>query len=60
MGDKLSEKQSKVLDAGGYAIAAANMHHFAWTDSGSVVQVNLMGPFQITYVDPMDDPISRK
>lgn len=60
MGDKLSEKQSKVLDAGGYAIAGANMHHFAWTDTGAVVQVNLMGPFQITYVDPMDDPTSRK
>jgi quercetin dioxygenase-like cupin family protein len=60
MGDKLSEKQSKTLDAGGYAIASANMHHFAWTETGAVVEVNLMGPFQITYVDPLDDPSSRK
>ena len=60
MGDKLDRNQSKVLDAGGYAIATANMHHFAWTDTGAVVQVNLMGPFQITYVDPVDDPTSKK
>ncbi|HYA76574.1 MAG TPA: cupin domain-containing protein [Burkholderiaceae bacterium] len=60
MGDKLDRKQSKVLDPGGYAIAVANMHHYAWTDTGAVVQVNLMGPFQITYVDPMDDPTAKK
>jgi quercetin dioxygenase-like cupin family protein len=60
MGDKLDMKQSKTLRAGGYGIAAANMHHFAWTKTGAVVQVNLMGPFQITYVDPADDPSRKK
>lgn len=60
MGDRLDRTQSKVLDPGGYAIATANMHHYAWTDTGAVVQVNLMGPFQLTYVDPADDPTLKK
>lgn len=59
MGDKLDKKHSKVLKAGGYALAPANMHHFAWTRTGAVVQVNLMGPFQITYVNPADDPSKK-
>lgn len=60
MGDKLDEKQSKMLKPGGYAVAPANMHHFAWTKTGAVVEVNLMGPFQITYVNPADDPSPKK
>lgn len=60
MGDKLDKKHAKVLKAGGYAVAPANMHHFAWTKTGAVVQVDLMGPFQITYVNPADDPSKKK
>lgn len=60
MGDKLDKAHSKTLKPGGYAIAAANMHHFAWTKAGAVVQVDLMGPFQITYVNPSDDPGQKK
>ncbi|HKT31181.1 MAG TPA: cupin domain-containing protein [Gammaproteobacteria bacterium] len=60
MGDKLDRKHAKVLKVGGYAVAPANMHHFAWTKTGAVVQVDLMGPFQITYVNPADDPSKKQ
>lgn len=60
MGDKLNRSSSKMLTAGGYGIAPANMHHFAWTKAGAIVQVNLMGPFAITYVNPADDPSHGK
>ena len=60
MGDVLDEKKSKTLKAGGYGVAQANMHHFAWTKTGAVVQVNMMGPFVITYVNPADDPSKKK
>jgi quercetin dioxygenase-like cupin family protein len=60
MGDKVDHKASKTLTAGGYGVAPANMHHFAWTKSGAVVQVNMMGPFAITYVNPADDPTHAK
>ena len=60
MGDTLDKKKSKVLKPGGFGIAPANMHHFAWTKTGAVVQVDLMGPFGITYVNPADDPSKLK
>jgi quercetin dioxygenase-like cupin family protein len=60
MGDVLDEKQSKTLKAGGYGVAQAKMHHFAWTKTGAVVQVHMMGPFKITYVNPADDPSNIK
>ena len=59
MGDTLDKQKSVVLKPGGYAVAAAKMHHFAWTKSGAIVQVDLMGPFAITYVNPADDPSKK-
>ncbi len=59
MGDKLDKKKSKVLKAGGYAIAPEHMNHFAWTKNGAVVQIDLLGPFGITYVNPADDPSKK-
>lgn len=60
MGDKLDRKKSKVLRAGGFAVAPAKMNHFAWTRTGAVVEISLMGPFGITYVNPADDPSAKK
>jgi hypothetical protein len=37
-----------------------NMHHFAWTDNPTVVQINLEGPFDIFYVNPADDRQKRQ
>jgi len=56
MGDKLDETKGQTLRAGGFGIAPAHMNHYAWTRTGAVVQINLMGPFAITYVNPADDP----
>ena len=56
MGDALDTKQGKLLKPGGYAVAPANMHHYAWTKTGATIQVHMNGPFAITYVNPADDP----
>jgi len=56
MGDKLDRKASVELKAGGYAIAGAHMNHYAWAKKETVVQIDMMGPFGITYVNPADDP----
>jgi quercetin dioxygenase-like cupin family protein/Ca2+-binding EF-hand superfamily protein len=56
MGDKVDMSAAKTLTAGGYIVAPARMHHFATTKEGAVVQLNLVGPFAITYVNPADDP----
>ena len=56
MGDTLDTEHGKQLKAGGYAVAPANMHHYAWTTTGATIQVHMNGPFAITYVNPADDP----
>ena len=60
MGDTLDKSKSKILKAGGYAVAPSKMNHYAWTKTGAVVQVDMMGPFGITYVNAKDDPRMKK
>ena len=31
-------------------------NHFAWTAEETIVQLNGIGPWGVTYVDPADDP----
>lgn len=61
MGPKFDEAAGKQLSAGGYIVMPAGMQHYAWSASGeAVVQVHGTGPFQITYVNPADDPRTAK
>lgn len=56
MGDAVDRAHAAHLAAGGYGVAMADMHHYAYTDHGATVQVHLRGPFALTYVNPADDP----
>jgi quercetin dioxygenase-like cupin family protein len=56
MGDKLDDKKAIALRAGGFGEAPARMNHYAWTSEETVVQVHGQGPFELTYVNPADDP----
>jgi len=56
MGDKIDLKTAQQVNAGGYFVAPKDMHHYAMSKTGAVIQIDLMGPFQITYVNPSDDP----
>jgi quercetin dioxygenase-like cupin family protein len=60
MGDAVDRAHALMLAAGGYGVAAANMHHYAYTTTGATVQVHMQGPFAITYVNPADDPSKRR
>jgi hypothetical protein len=60
MGDRLDEKKGIELTSGGYGEAPAKMNHYAWVTSPTIVQVHGQGPFAITYVNPADDPSTRK
>jgi hypothetical protein len=55
-GDTLNRSASQALGAGGYVSLPANMRHYAWVKTPTVVQINLEGPFDIFYVNPSDDP----
>jgi quercetin dioxygenase-like cupin family protein len=54
MGDKLDEEKSVLLTAGGYAEAPAQMNHYAWASSPTIVEVQA-GPFAIAFGNPADD-----
>src|SRR4029077_8683956 len=56
MGARIDPSKGLTLHAGGSAVAPANMHHYAWTKSGATLQVHMMGPFALTYVNPADHP----
>jgi anti-sigma factor ChrR (cupin superfamily) len=50
---------SHTFGPGGYVVLPAHMQHAASTQGGTVVQVEGMGPFELNYVDPKDDPRTR-
>jgi quercetin dioxygenase-like cupin family protein len=56
MGDKLNQKNAQAFEPGGFVSMPANMNHYAWATSETVIQVHGEGPFAITYVNPADDP----
>ncbi len=60
MGDKFDTKLAKALPVGAFAYMQPEMHHFAFTRGESIVQLHGIGPWAITYVDPKDDPRSKK
>lgn len=60
MGDKFDESNAQTMSAGAFASMPATVHHYAWAEGDTVVQVNGMGPFAITYVNPADDPSMKK
>jgi anti-sigma factor ChrR (cupin superfamily) len=59
MGDKLDKKASQGFGPGGFASLPAQMNHFAWAASPTVVQIEAQGPFDIVYVNPEDDPTKK-
>ncbi|CAG1018860.1 hypothetical protein BURC_03683 [Burkholderiaceae bacterium] len=55
-GEKL-DRSAAPLPAGSFVHLPAGMAHFAWAADGEViVQINGVGPFDVTYIDPKDDP----
>ena len=56
MGDAFDKAKATALKAGGFAGMPAKMRHWVWVDGETVIQIQSMGPFTITYVNPGDDP----
>ena len=60
MGETWDETKGHELTPGSFAYMTAGTRHFAWTKKPTVIQVNGMGPWGITYVNPTDDPRNQK
>ena len=56
MGENFAEAALKLFPAGSYLLMPAQLSHFAKAQGETVVQINALGPFVITYVNPADDP----
>ena len=59
LGDKLDTNATKPMSAGSYVVVPKGTHHYAWSRGETIVQVNAIGPWGLTYVHPEDDPRKR-
>lgn len=57
-GEKVT-RAATPLPSGSFIHLPAGMAHFAMASSETVVQINGVGPFDVTYVDPKDDPRNK-
>jgi len=55
-GDKFDDTTATALREGAYATMPEGMHHYAFAKGETVVQLSGIGPWGITYINPMDDP----
>ncbi len=60
MGDKFDDATMEAVPAGGFTLVPADMHHYFMTKSAATIQVHGTGPFAVTYVNPADDPRTKK
>ena len=57
MGDKLDEANAgQLTDPKTHVTMQSGMNHWVFTTEPTLVEVSGMGPFQIIYVNPADDP----
>lgn len=55
-GEKLDRGAGDVLAPASFVHLPAGMAHYAWAEVETIVQINGVGPFDVKYVDPKDDP----
>jgi len=55
-GETLDRTASPFLSSASFVYLPAGMPHYAWVEAETVVQINGVGPFDVTYIDPKDDP----
>lgn len=59
-GESLDRNSAKQLPAGSFGYWPAGMKHAAWSEGETVIQLHGVGPWQINYVNPADDPRNAK
>jgi quercetin dioxygenase-like cupin family protein len=59
MGDKFDATTAHALSAGAYHFLPGKMHHAAAAKGDTVLEIHGMGPFDIHYLNPADDPSKK-
>lgn len=60
VGDELDLQKTTPLTPGSIAIMQPKTNHFAWTKEETVIQLNGVGPWGITYVNTANDPRKKQ
>jgi quercetin dioxygenase-like cupin family protein len=55
-GEKVDRAALKSVPPASFIHLPAGMPHYLWSEVESIVQINGVGPFDVTYIDPKDDP----
>ena|SRR5215510_6300382 len=56
MREKVYPTKSRAMPAGSFIALPPGTPHFVSMDEQTVVQLNNIGPWVLTYIDPKDDP----
>ncbi|MBL1379092.1 cupin domain-containing protein [Zobellella iuensis] len=56
MDDSLAKENAHRLETGSYTAMPPGMRHYALAEGETVVQLTSVGPWQLHYVNPADDP----
>lgn len=56
MGEKVDSTMANALPTGGFFNMPPGMAHYFMAEEDTVIQLNSVGPWTITYVNPEDDP----
>lgn len=58
-GERFDRAAAKPLGAGSYTTMPPGMRHFAFAEGETVIQITTIGPWEIKYINPNDDPRNR-
>lgn len=58
-GEKMDRTKVKKLDPGSYTSMPPGMRHFAIAEGETIIQLTSVGPWEINYINPEDDPRNR-
>lgn len=56
VGDKFDDAAARELPAGSFALMPKGVRHSALAKGETIINIHSMGPFEVSYVNPADDP----
>ena len=56
MGETADEKKTQSFKQGGFMAMPPGTAHFVYVEEDTVIQLNSIGPWEINYINPTDDP----
>jgi mannose-6-phosphate isomerase-like protein (cupin superfamily) len=60
MGDAWDDSKMASFPAGSFAYLDPSMHHYAGAKGETVIQIHGMSPVKFNYINPADDPSTKK